>query len=88
MDKTTFTGAKAQRDALEARLDATTATLKAFPRTGALGLVSDDVRLSSEYQTARKASVKAFDALRAFNVVFVKCFASELRAERNAKRRV
>ena len=51
-----------------------------FPRS-AIGLVSDKVRLSPEYQKVRLASKKAFADLQAFNRIFSKQFAKEIRAD-------
>lgn len=76
--------AKARSDQLfEAAQDAGR-LLAAYPRND-MGLVSDSVRLSPEYQAHKKASDKAFAEMRKFNALYVKAFKAEIRADRNAK---
>lgn len=79
-----FEGAKAELALIEKEMAAAEAAMRAFPR-GAMGLPPESVRLSPEYRAAKARTDKAFARLRAFNAVYVKRFAKELRAER-AKR--
>jgi len=79
-----FEGAKAEGALLEREVDAADVVLKTFPR-GAMGIVSDAVASSPEYRAAKARINKAFAALRAFNAVFTKSFAKELRAERSKR---
>lgn len=79
-----FEGAKAEHDALERKSKETGDALRKFPRS-AIGLVSNAVRTSPEYVAAKKASDVAFAQLQSFNKVYVKAFAKELKAERDAK---
>ena len=82
----TFDEAKAEKTRLTAIVERAQAVLNTFPKTGAMGLTADAVKFSPEYQTASRDFVRAFNALRAFNQVFVRAFANELREERRARR--
>jgi hypothetical protein len=77
--------AKAKGGLLDAEVNAATTVLRMFPRTGAMGLVSDAVRDSPEYRAANARFKTAFEALRKFNSVFTKTFAKEIRAERSRR---
>lgn len=79
--------AKREHDILEERVSLTGAALRAFPRDGRMGLVTESARTSPEYRAAKAAGDSAFTALRDFNSVFVKMFAKEMRAERAARGR-
>ncbi|MGE5732779.1 MAG: hypothetical protein ACM37U_12605 [Gemmatimonas sp.] len=79
-----FEQAKAEGAALESELSAAEQELKVFPR-GPMGLTPDAVKALPEYRAAKARVDKAFARLRAFNGVFVKRFAKELRAERAAR---
>ena len=81
----TYIEAKAQGDILEAAVNELAKPLKAFPRNS-IGLVSDSVRLSPEYQDAKNKYDRAFAALRAFNAPFVKKYSKEIRQDRDARR--
>ena len=76
-----FEEAKAELALIEKEMAAAAAAMRAFPR-GAMGLPPESVRLSPEYRAAKARTDKAFARLRAFNAVYVKRFANELRAER------
>ena len=76
-----FEDAKAELALIEKEMAAAEAVMRAFPR-GAMGLPPESVRLSPEYRAAKAHTDKAFARLRAFNAVYVKRFAKELRAER------
>jgi hypothetical protein len=82
-----FEEAKAEGALLEKEMAEAEAVIRAFPR-GAMGLPPESVRLSPEYRAAKARTDKAFARLRAFNGVFVKRFAKELRAERDARARL
>jgi hypothetical protein len=84
-----FEAAKAEGAALEAEVADAEAALKAIPgvSSGRMGLTPEHVRTSPQYRSARARFDKAFARLRAFNGVFVKRFAKELRAERDARAR-
>lgn len=79
-----FEEAKAELALIENEMAAAGAVMRTFP-SGAMGLPPESVRLSPEYRAAKARTDKAFARLRAFNAVYVKKFAKELRAER-AKR--
>ena len=79
-----FEEAKAELALIEKEMAAAEEGMRAFPR-GTMGLPPENVRLSPEYRAAKARTDKAFARLRAFNAVYVKRFAKELRAER-AKR--
>lgn len=59
----------AAQAAIEARVRAASATLKAIPGVGMseMGLTPDAVKQSPEYQEASRRYRMAFEALRAFN---------------------
>ena len=78
---TPFEVAKAESALLEKEVDAASAALQVFPR-GPMGLVSE---ATPEYRAAKARFQKAFARLRAFNAVFTKRFAKELRAERSQR---
>ena len=69
---------------LNAMVDATSQALKVFPR-GNMGLISDEVRATAEYQTAKNAYNSANAKARAFNQLYNKAFKKELAAARKAK---
>lgn len=79
-----YVEAKQQRDRLETASKEASRVLQAFPKTEN-GLVSDAVRESQEYQTAKAQYDQAFKALRNFNNQFVKVFAREIRRERRSR---
>lgn len=54
------------RDYLEAEVKAASLALKQFPK-GALGLTSDAIKATPEYQAAKRRYALAFAALRCFN---------------------
>ena len=81
-----FEEAKAELALIEAEMAAAEAVMRAFPR-GPMGLPPESVRLSPEYRAAKARTDKAFARLRAFNAVYVKRFAKELRAERSQRTR-
>jgi len=84
----TFAIAKAAQAAIEQEASRAGAVLAAIPGvgTGPMGLTPDAVKASPEYRAAKLAYESAFARLRAFNGSYVKVYASELRAERNARR--
>jgi hypothetical protein len=51
-----------------------------------MGLTPDHVRATPEWRAAKARSKAAFAALQAFNIVFTRMFAKELRAQRAARR--
>lgn len=77
--------AKAHAEHLWQASKAAATPLEAYPRN-AMGLVSDDVRRSPEYQAAKQSADRAFIELQRFNIWYVKTFKNELRADRAAKR--
>ena len=78
----TYSEAKKVRDSLEAVVKATGKAVEAFPREGAMNLVTEEVRLSPDYRAAKSAYNRAFFELQTFNRSFVRKFAKELRLER------
>jgi hypothetical protein len=81
---TPFEEAKTELALIEKEMAAAEAVMQTFPR-GAMGLPPESVRLSPEYRAAKARTDKAFARLRAFNAVYVKRFAKELRAERTKR---
>ena len=79
--RTPYEEAKAEGALLEQEVDAADALLKAFPRSP-LGGTTDAARATPEFRAAHSRFQRAFAALRAFNAVFTKRFAKEIRAER------
>lgn len=79
-----FEEAKAENDLIEREVDAASAALQTFPK-GPMGGVRDDVRATPEFQAADARFKRAFARLRAFNAIYVKRFAKELRAERDKR---
>lgn len=55
------------RRGLEAEVKAASSKLKSFPREGAMGLPTEEVRLSAAFREAKNEYAKAFEALRRFN---------------------
>jgi len=51
-----------------------------------IGLTSDSVKQSEPYKIANAALYRAFRNIQTFNVLFVKQFKAEIRAERNKKK--
>lgn len=82
----TYDEAKIVRDTLDKAVSATGKVLKAFPRTGAMNLPTEQVRQSPAYKAAKSAYNQAFSELQAFNKFFVSTFADEYRAERRRPR--
>ena len=80
----TYEEAKAEYDLLEAEAKATSEVLRAFPR-GPTGLTPDAVRATPEYRAAKTANDTVFARQRQFNAVYVKLFAKELSADRDAR---
>lgn len=76
-----FKAAKAEAAVVEKEMSEAQAGIDAFPR-GAMGLTPDAVRATPEWRAAKVRVDRAFARLRAFNTIFVKKFAKELRAER------
>jgi hypothetical protein len=81
----TFEEADAESTRLEQEVSAAGAVLRAFP-TGPMGLTPDHVKATPEWRAAKARYERAFAAMRKFNAVFVKVFAKELRAQRDARR--
>ena len=77
-----FIDAKAYRDRLSEEVSRTGGVVSAFPRTGPMGLVSDEIRASAEYNRAKSEFNVAFANLRNFNAYFTKKFKLQLRNER------
>lgn len=79
-----FEDAKAEHAQIEQEVDAASDALQVFPR-GPMGLTPDAVTATPEYRAAKTRYAKAFARQRAFNEVFTKKFAKELRAERDKR---
>lgn len=82
---TAFEIAKATRDKLAADVARTSAVLQTFPTEGPMNLTPDAVKFSPMFRAAKAQFDAAFQRLRAFNTVFVKQFAKEIREERRAR---
>jgi len=83
---TAFEEAKAESALINKAVDAASEALQAFPR-GPLGGTSEAARATPEFRAAKDRFQKAFARQRAFNAVYVKRFAKELRAERAERTR-
>lgn len=83
----TYAIAKIAKAQLETSANVASAALSAIPGvgTGLMGLTPDSVRATAEWQNARRSYERAWSALRAFNGRFVKTYAEEIRAERDAR---
>ena len=81
-----FEEAKAQRDKLWAEMEKHSAALKVFPKTGPMGLISDDVRASPSFKTAKANYDRSCNNLRNFNSTFTKEFKNELEEERHNRK--
>lgn len=79
-----FEDAKAEHALIAKEVDAASVALQTFPRSP-MGGVRDDIREAPEFRAANERFQKAFARLRAFNTIYVKRFAKELRTE-SAKR--
>ena len=84
--------AKVEREMSEAEqalkfITADVAQRLGVPERGPTGLTPDAVKETPEWRAAKASVDKAFARLRAFNAVFVKKFAKELRAERSERTR-
>lgn len=78
---------EALQQALQAREITNKASkgLKNFPR-GAMGLVSENVRLSSEYRQAKNEYNQAFENEKKYNLVLLRDFKKEYLAYTSANR--
>lgn len=81
----TFEEAKAAIAKVNAEVDAASAALQAFPKTGSMGLTPDHVKASPEWQAAKRLFDVQFSRLRSLNGWYVKAFKAEIRAERAAR---
>jgi hypothetical protein len=87
MAKIPYPIAKARKEALEADTQAAGAILaNGFPK-GPMGLTPDNVKASPEWQEASRAYATAFQQLRDFNEWFLKEYAKEEKADREARRK-
>lgn len=59
-----------QRTMLEHNMQMASQTLKALSGGGPMGLTPDTVKATAEWQQAKQAYDKAFQALRAFNTTY------------------
>ena len=77
--------AKAKQKDLDDKYMELSRKLCDFPHEGLWGLPKEVVRLSTEYQEAKKQAGKAFQDLRNFNFWFIKNFRKEIKQERRNK---
>jgi hypothetical protein len=80
-----FKAARQKQDQLEAESKRTGKIMDSFPK-GPMNLTPDHVRATPEWQAAKSAADRAFQAFRNFNGMMVKAFPNELKAERLARR--
>ena len=76
--------AKQVRDVLASVVSEASAAVNAFPK-GPNGMMTDEVKFSSECVAAKTRYVSAFQELQKFNQRFVKEFAKEIREERRER---
>ena len=81
----TFEEYQAQKLILDAAVDASSKALQVFP-SGAGGLTPDDIKLSPEFQAAKREFAIAFDAIRKFNATIPKAFMQRASVIRRAAR--
>lgn len=81
----TYIEAKAARDQISLEVDAASARVNSFPKS-VMGLVPDAVKFTTDYRAAKTAFDASFSKLQKFNQTFTRQFASEIRAERRARR--
>lgn len=71
---------------LEERYRSASVILKSYPKDK-LGLISDEIKRTSEYKTARRRQQQVFSELQSFNQWFVKRYAKELKEDREARKK-
>lgn len=81
-----YATARAEKLHLELASKQANAALIALSSGGPMGMTPDSVKATPQWQSARKASDKAFNDLRAFNGWFLRTFKTEYVAERNLAR--
>lgn len=81
----TYLEAKAHRDRIDTQAQMASDALQAFPKTGLMGMTSDNVKCSADFQAAQCVYRKASNALREFNGWYLKAFKKEITAERKAR---
>jgi hypothetical protein len=81
-----FKGALAIRAELETEVSRLGTQLNSFPKTGPMGMVPDAIKSSPAFRAAKGEFDAAFCRLRAFNSIFVRQFAREIRAMRRTRR--
>lgn len=86
MSAMTFEQANEMRERFAIKYEETGKILKNFARN-AFGLVSDEIRASEAYKAAKNAHDQAFKSYRLFNTFFMKQFANEYSAFREAKKK-
>lgn len=79
-----FEAARAIQTQMYAALKAHSDVMAQFPR-GAMNLTTDAARATPEWQAASAAGAEMMAELRAFNKVYAKMFAPELRAMRRTR---
>ena len=80
-----FDQARERADALDARAREAGKALDRFPR-GAMNLIPDHIKATTEYREAKSAFDVAFQEQRRFNAWFVRAFKRELAQVRAARR--
>lgn len=83
----TYEELRACAEALDAECARLGAILQGYPR-GALGMTSDAAKATPEWRADRAAFDVAFARLRHVNGILTKHFKSELRADRDERRRL
>lgn len=82
----TFEEAKKLKEEIDKNVSKWDTILKTFP-SNEIGLVSEEVRNTSEYAEAKRNYELHFQKLRVFNQWYVKEFKKELALERRNKRK-
>lgn len=77
-----FYAANDKRQAVEERLAAEIG----IAARGAMNLIAEPIRLHPEYRLAKSATDAAFASLQAFNRIYSKRFAKDIRADRDKRR--
>lgn len=80
----TYAAAKAMAAALWDANSAASRALGQFP-TGPMGLTPDEVKATPEFQAAKAAFDRSFQALRRYNGAYTRIYKHEIRADRRGR---
>lgn len=81
----TYSEFKAERENIEHYLESASRAMAVHPKNE-MGMVIEEIRMSDAYKCQRGLYYKYFNLLRALNGKYVKIYAKEMAAERQAER--